>query len=210
MNEKELIERVRNCVLGNLSHPTQTLDICREVKDIEGDFCECGVAFGGMSALMANFIYENNLNKKLHMVDSFEGIPYPTKNDLNFPENLPLPKSGELKSSGISSSSVEDVSKRFFFWGISFDKVFMHKGWIENIIEEVASKIDKLSFLRIDVDLYRPTKLCLEILGPKVSKGGYILMHDPMPGCLKAVEEYVGVTNTTYLSDWGGVCWEVK
>jgi O-methyltransferase len=197
MDQNKLLGLVAPCILGNYTHPLQTLEICEAVKDIEGDFCECGVAYGGMSALMANFIVENKLDKTLFMADSFEGIPYPTENDDIFPDGLDLPKTGELKSSGISASSLLDVLSRFKYWNIPFNYLNVYEGWLENTIELLERDINRLAFLRIDVDLYRPTKLCLDYLGPKVSKGGIILVHDLMPGCDKAVNEYIEKTGLT-------------
>lgn len=210
MKEEELIEVVRSQLLGNKSHPKQTLDLCRQVKGVEGDFCECGVAYGSMSALMANFITENNLNKKLFMVDSFQGIPYPTEDDDHFPGGLDLPKTGELKSSGISSSSLQEVLERFKQWKIDLNVIQIFEGWIEETIDKISSTIEKLSFLRVDVDLYRPTKICLERLGSKVSKGGIIMVHDNMPGCIKAVSEYTDINKVIINPDDGGCYWEVK
>jgi O-methyltransferase/8-demethyl-8-(2,3-dimethoxy-alpha-L-rhamnosyl)tetracenomycin-C 4'-O-methyltransferase len=211
MKENDLIPMVQAQLLGNLSHPKQTLDICREVQNIEGDFCECGVAYGAMSALMTNFIIENNLNKTMYMADSFQGIPYPTEKDTEFPNGLDLPKTGELKSSGVSVSPLADVINRFQSWKISMDKVKIYEGWLEETLPNMVNQIDKLAFLRIDVDLYRPTSLCLKYLGPKVSKGGIILIHDSLPGCIKAIEEYTKNSYDIYKQpDDGGFFWRVS
>ena len=211
MREEDLISMVRPQVLGNYSHPIQTLDICRAVQHLEGDFCECGVAYGAISALMANFIKENNLNKFMFMADSFQGIPYPTENDDMFPNGLPLPKTGELKSSGVSVSPLGDVLNRFSSWKVSTDNIKIFEGWLENTIDDLTKSIDKLSFLRIDVDLYRPTKLCLDYLGPKVVKGGVILIHDLMPGCYKAVNEYIADKGLVIQEqpDYGGILLQI-
>jgi len=206
-----MINLVGSTVLGNRTHPQQTVDICKKVKDIEGDFCECGVAYGSMSALMANFITENKLDKFMHMADSFEGIPYPTEFDGDvFPDNLKLPKTGELKSSGVSVSSVHNVMSNFGAWGIDLTIIKLYIGWIEESIDTMVANIDKLAFLRIDVDLYRPTMLSLTKLGPKVSKGGIILVHDNLPGCIKAISDYTDFSKVTTQPDDGGFYWVVK
>ena len=51
---------------------------------------------------------------------------------------------------------------------------------------------DKISVLRLDTDWYESTKIELEVLYPKLQKGGVILIDDygHWGGCKKAVDEY--------------------
>lgn len=52
----------------------------------------------------------------------------------------------------------------------------------------------RISFLNIDVDIYEPTKTCLDLLFDRVVKGGVILLDDYVsifPGANKAVEEFL-------------------
>ena len=49
----------------------------------------------------------------------------------------------------------------------------------------------RLALLHVDVDLYEPTKCCLEYLTPLVVKGGVIVLDDfgAFPGANKAIGE---------------------
>ena len=51
---------------------------------------------------------------------------------------------------------------------------------------------EKISFLRLDTDLYTTTKKQLEVLYPKLAKGGILHIDDYgfLPGVRKAVDEY--------------------
>lgn len=43
---------------------------------------------------------------------------------------------------------------------------------------KMMSDFDTFCFVNIDVDLYQPTKDALEFFIQKLSKGGYIFIHD--------------------------------
>jgi hypothetical protein len=211
---EDFIEKVRPFILGNITHPYFTLELCEKVRDIEGDFCECGVAYGGTSAVMAKYLMTEGINKMLHMWDSFQGIPYPTQKDGHPIDNIQFPKTGELKSTGISVGSLDNVMNLMKVAGINPDILMYYYGWLEESLPILHSKMGKLSFLRIDVDLYRPTMYCLRYLYPKLSSGGYVLMHDDgkaLAGPRKAVADYVknnrkGI-KIHHFPDEGGLYW---
>src|SRR5688572_7649081 len=48
------------------------LDLCNAHKNIKGDYVECGVWRGGMSAAIAEILGKE---KRIHLFDSFEGLP---------------------------------------------------------------------------------------------------------------------------------------
>ena len=66
-----------------------------KTKSVDGDVCEFGVAQGETSTLIANEIVTSE--KKLHLFDSFKGLPKPTIKD-------------ELKDNIFSLSSMEDYA----------------------------------------------------------------------------------------------------
>lgn len=214
----DFVPKAAQLIYGNLPCPYQTLELCEKVKDLEGDFCECGVAAGGTSAVMAKFILAENLNKKIHLLDSFQGIPYPTEFDGGFIDGKVVPRTGELISTGISSCSVENVKINMRGFGIPDDIFLYHAGWLEETLPVVSNEIQSLSFLRIDVDLYRPTLYSLQYLYPKLVKGGYILIHDDckeLAGPRKAVANFIktvksSVEKVYHFSEFGGMYWRKK
>ena len=65
-----------------------------------------------------------------------------------------------------------------------------------------------ISFLNIDVDLYDPTKTCLETLFERVNGGGVILLDDynGFPGATQAIDEFLatrGLSDTLQSSQLG-------
>jgi len=59
------------------------------------------------------------------------------------------------------------------------------------------------AFVSIDADLYDPIKSGLEIFYPRLSKGGYIMVHDynniVYGGAMRAVQEYCDKNLISYV-----------
>ena len=66
------------------------------------------------------------------------------------------------------------------------------KGDIIETLDDEKNIPDKISFLRMDTDIYKTTKKQLEKLYPKLSIGGILHIDDYgiCPGVKKAVDEY--------------------
>ena len=200
-------------------------------NNIPGDFVECGVAGGAQVAAMGYARQILRADIIVHLFDSFEGIPLAGPNDNVQPGVGPIKHSvnvQKLDSLLVSSNniypelgnaskySVEQVKNHMKTFGIENNYLVYHKGWFQNTLPTDASKIDKISLLRLDGDLYESTKVCLEYLYPKISKGGYIIIDDyALSGCRKAVDEYLNKHNLTpkiipILGGGGPVYWKVQ
>lgn len=165
-----------------------TFNLAQLCKDLDGDFVECGVAAGSQVAAM----HRACPNKKIWLFDSFEGIPLASKYDLTQP-GIGVKQHDEngylLVSSGITAVSIEQVKQHFKEWNVNDENFEYVKGWFEETVP--VNKIDKISLLRLDGDLYNSTKVCLEYLYPKVVKGGYVIIDDyALHGCRLAFEDY--------------------
>jgi len=159
---------------------------------VPGAFIECGVASGSQIGAMQNAMEDLKLQRKIYGFDSFEGIPFAGINDAEQPGigKKDLSKEGLLESSGISSHSQDSVLQNFKRWGLSTDNLVLVQGWFENTVPDY--KLGKIALLRLDGDLYSSTKVCLEHLLSKVSKGGLVIIDDyQLAGCRKAVHEFI-------------------
>lgn len=171
--------------------------------NISGDFVECGVAAGTQVAAMAYACQQRASDKKVHLYDSFEGIPLAGPNDTQQPgvgeitHDVSVDLDKLLVSSGITVCSLEDVQLNMFRWAIDADRLEYHKGWFQHVLPRSEQVPDKICFLRLDGDLYESTRVCLEYLYPKVVKGGYVVIDDysSLDGCRKAVHEYLDKHN---------------
>lgn len=170
-----------------------TYECAVKLKDIEGDFVECGVAAGAQIIAMG----VGAPNKAIHAFDSFEGIPLPSNKDDQMPgikfltkeeiKNLPNPGEQELKSSGATVVGLDSFLSNVK--GINVQRLVIHKGWFEETVPN--NRIEKISLLRLDGDLYNSTIVCLEGLFKKVVKGGIVIIDDwQLAGCQQACKDY--------------------
>jgi len=146
-----------------------------KTKKIDGDVCEFGVAQGITSQLIANEI-SNDKSKKLHLFDSFEGLPKPTTNDILKDDIFNL---GSIEAyTGKMSEPEELVLKRLN--DIEFPKIrfSIHKGFIENLIISKTQFPKRVSFAYVDFDFYEPIKLILDFLDNVTKKGAIIMVDD--------------------------------
>ena len=185
---------------------------------IPGDFVECGVFAGSQCAAMARAILDARRSgfgppRVIHAFDSFEGIPIAGPHDDVQPgDPKATDRSGDLRSSGISVCTGEQLLSNWEEWGLPRDMITPHTGWFQETVprwsrlrsapnrEKRWEKVrHPIAVLRLDGDLYESTRVCLEALYPHVSSGGFVIIDDyALAGCRKAVEEYLrGVLGET-------------
>lgn len=155
-------------------HDVEALQIFMAVKQTEklkGDIAEVGVFMGGSSKL----ICEAKGNKRLHLFDTFEGLPALSEEDNKnlFYENQ-------------FSASYEEVKNYLN----SYENVFFYKGLFPSTAGPVSN--ETFSFVHLDVDLYEATLECIKFFYPRMSKGGIIISHDYAfaSGVKKAFDEF--------------------
>lgn len=165
-----------------------------ERDKIEGAFVECGVWRGGCAGIMAYVSKQFGSNRKIHLFDSFEGLPDPTGEDgreaSSYMDNV---RKGKLAPRYKCEAPLELVEELFFDkLMLSPSVVHFHKGWFDHTIPLQKAKIDKIAILRLDADWYESTKVCLAQLYDKVVQGGFVILDDYgyWEGCKKATDEF--------------------
>ncbi|MEQ8580123.1 MAG: TylF/MycF/NovP-related O-methyltransferase [Marinoscillum sp.] len=120
------------------------LDLLDQTLDLDGDIVECGAYKGGTGLLLAMLLRDLSIHKKIHLFDSFEGLPAPhlTK-DMGY-------KVGEFRSDYEQLKSLIDA------FGLN-GYITIHKGWFKDTIPQYTSRENKICFLHIDCDLYQST-----------------------------------------------------
>jgi len=153
-------------------------------NNIDGDFIETGVWKGGM-CILAKCIYDElQINKKVFVADSFEGLPPP---DI---EKYPCDKGDIHYSLPGLSISLEQVQDNFRLFDCLDDNVVFIKGWFKDSLP--TAPVEKLSILRLDGDMYEATINSLDNLYHKLSVGGYCIIDDyeGHAGCKQAVNDF--------------------
>ena len=175
-----------------------TLKSCYYVveNNIPGDFVECGVWRGG-NAILAKKIFEHlNSDKKVWMFDTFEGMTAPTNVDIEAINQISAEnKFAESQTNTHNEwcyASLEDVQKNCSDSGIDIAALKFIKGDVCDTLKKPDNVPDKISVLRLDTDWYESTKAELEVLYPKLSNGGVLIIDDygHWEGARKAVDEY--------------------
>ena len=163
------------------------LEEARRCLEFEGDFVEFGCYKGDTSLALAEIlrlksVKNANLNAKLWIYDSFEGLP--EKCEADFSELGRDFKAGEL------AVSKREVKERFLRANLPVPVI--KKAWFEDLI--VADLPEKVSFAFLDGDLYESIKISLKLVENKIEKGT-IIVHDykneALPGVARAVDEWL-------------------
>lgn len=165
-------------------------------NNIKGDFVECGVWRGGNLALMRKFCNYHKLEISIFGYDTFEGMPDATQEDIDLNGNLASEAMKRVKKNeklqNIHAYAGIDQVKRNLEKLEAFNGVKLIKGMVENTLAKKQNLPNKISILRLDTDFYSSTKTELEILFPRLVKGGVLIIDDygHFKGAQQAVDEY--------------------
>lgn len=166
---------------------------------VPGDFVECGVLYGAHPAIMLYVLRKHGIrDRKVHLFDSFQGIPKATTDDNEYEQRYYGVSDGKMVSTGVSVSSVENTRSNLAKWGV-FDPalVVFHPGWFEETMAADANKPEQIALLRVDVDLYSSTHTVFSNLYNRVVPGGFVCdddygLHGPATACRRAMESVIG------------------
>ena len=165
-----------------------------DANNIDGIICECGVALGGSSIILAN---AKNQSRSLELYDSFETMPPPTEKDgVDAHQRFETIKDG--KSTGLKGE---------LYYGYEKDLLSKVKENIRSLVPteknknikyfkgfyEDSLKINEpVALAHIDCDWYSSVWTCLKEIEPHLSTGGVLIIDDyyHYSGCKKAVDDY--------------------
>ena len=180
------------------------IDILNILKKnhILGDFVECGVYKGITLVFFQKYIEINSLeNIKIYGFDTFQGIPEPSHKDIDIygksMKDMFEKHKINKESSSWNNSSLEDVKSNFYNNTKSNNNLILIKGLVEETLVKKDNIPQKISLLKLDTSLYEGTKIELQILFPKMQKGGIILVEGYFKflGVKKAVDDFFNSKN---------------
>lgn len=165
---------------------------------IPGDFVEAGVWRGGSSMIAgASFAAMNDTARTLWLYDTFEGMTKPTLHDVQARDGLSAAQVFDKTKTGADSSdwcfaSLDDVKATMAQSGYPAGQVRYVKGKVEDTLKTASNVPERIALLRLDTDWYESTKAEMEILYPRLSPGGVLILDDygHWTGARKAVDEY--------------------
>lgn len=187
IKEQLISEGINKNVILNINEIRDLLDVrlstirllAEEIKskNIDGCIAELGV-YKGYIARELNTLFKD---RKLYLFDTFEGFD---DRDLRTENKYQKSKS---KYGKFSDTSLEDV-KRVLPYP---EQALFYKGYFP---DSVFGLEEKFALVSLDADLYLPTYNGLKYFYPRLSNGGYILLHDynsiQFPNVKKAVQDF--------------------
>jgi len=162
--------------------------------EIPGDIVEVGCWGGGALAIALSVVQANRSDKGVWGFDTFEGHPEPSPDELDVWGNSQLHRFKELKAQGADwcKVSLDVVRNNVATICGSVDGLRLVKGKAE---ETLSTHIpETVSIIRCDVDWYEPSLATFQVLYPRLSPGGIVIIDDygHHSGSKKAVDEYFG------------------
>ena len=165
-------------------------------ENIPGDLVECGVWRGGSVMGMARALEERGVaDRQLWLYDTFQGMTAPTEADVEA-------VTGTTAAQMLAQTSVadgnnvwcvagrEDVEANLRTTGYPINRFRFVEGDVARTLHSTTP--ESISLLRLDTDWYESTRMCLEVLYPKLSVGGVCILDDygHWEGARKAVDDY--------------------
>jgi len=171
---------------------------CRYVveQQILGDFVECGVWRGGNAILAAQVFRSSQARRGIWLFDTFAGMTEPTAADFKIRTGKKaLPQFLKSRRGAISQwcfASLDDVKAQFAVRGLLSPEIRFVEGDVMSTLSDPSNLPEQIAVLRLDTDWYESTKQELEMLYPRLSSGGVLIIDDygSWSGCRLAVDEY--------------------
>jgi hypothetical protein len=183
----------------NLSRILFMNDLYLKIVDVHGIIIEFGVRWGQNLALYQNLrgIYEPfNYNRKIVGFDTFEGFPEVDDKD-----------GGKVTIGDYNvTENYEDFLKKVLLYHES-ESPIAHKRKFELVKGDATKTFEQylidnpetiVALAYFDFDIYKPTKVCLELLMKRVTRGSVIAFDElncpEFPGETIAVMEAIGLS----------------
>jgi O-methyltransferase len=128
---------------------------------LEGDFVECGVHRGFMTAVAAHYLDFGTRAKTWHLFDTFSGIP---ADQLDPGHSNPA----AFQVPGL----YEAVAQRF----AAYPNVVVHRGRVPEVLRESAPP--RVAFLHLDMNSSKAEVGALEVLYERLVPGAFVLLDD--------------------------------
>jgi len=199
-------ELVRNLTLffpwQEVSRLLFMAELYQQILDVPGIVAEFGVRWGRNLALFANFraTFEAfNHNRKIVAFDTFSGLTEPTEKD----------GASQYAQKG-ALSVTKDYDRylatilQFHEQGLPYEHMTRHELVKGDATKELPAYLERhpetiVAMAYFDMDLYAPTKACLNAILPYVTKGTLLAFdevnHESFPGETVAVREVFGTQN---------------
>lgn len=197
--DREIVQKCKAFTMTSDARLWATISASKYVatNGIEGAFVECGVWRSGSSMAMALTLLDLNVkDRSFYLYDTFTGMTEPSEDDIDLHsvrareilDNTPK----EEGNSFWCIASLDDVKANMASTSYPEKLINYIQGDIVETLKIHQNIPDKIALLRLDTDWYQSTKVELEVLYPRLVKGGICIIDDygHWQGARKAVTEY--------------------
>jgi O-methyltransferase len=196
--DDETLEFVRPYTMTS---PQRIRALCSAVRyieqaGIEGAVVECGVWRGGsMMAVARTLSNLGSANRDLYLFDTFEGMTEPGPHDIALTGEMAkylLERSARTEDDMVwCYAPIERVAKALSLTGYPNGLVHLIPGPVEETLATATP--ERIALLRLDTDWYESTRQEMNVLFPRLARGGVLIIDDygHWQGARRAVDEYV-------------------
>jgi O-methyltransferase len=167
------------------------LDLLDEARQVTGDYMEIGCFVGATTVFLNRHLQANADTRPYYALDTFGGFVAPdVAHETEHRAKKELPQVAEHYLFSMND-------QRWFDYTMRLNKLNNVRSIAGDIKTMDLEKItQRLCFVLLDVDLYRPSKKALEKIWPYVVPGGVIVIDDCAPnqvfdGARQAWEEFI-------------------
>ena len=171
----EILHRLARLAGTTMLEGLYILQALEKTKNIEGDWCEFGVAHGRTSGLLGQAMFMHGLPRRLWLYDSFEGLPAPHEKDILTDDIYGM---GSIEAyQGYISFPEKWVLQELHSVNPDTEWYKVVKGWInaELLAERSPATV---AFAYLDMDFYQSTYDVLVHLIDRMPSGGIIVLDD--------------------------------
>lgn len=170
---------------------------------IPGDLVECGCALGGVAIFMRLCLTRWGMDRTIHLFDTFVGPPIGSRDTIHGGQELVWSTATENHRAGTEANIIEATG--------SLEGFHIVEGFVEQTLP--VTSLPELALLRLDTDFYESTRVEFELLYPKLTRGGVLIVDDYgyFQGSRRATDEYLATIRPTPLLNridqgvWAGV-----
>jgi hypothetical protein len=160
------------------------LQVWWQTRTIPGDVIECGAYRGATSLLVALLGRLGGVDQRVHMCDTFAGMPAVSGYDLGR-------RHGEFRP---PPDQVHLILQQAEALGVS-DRVQIHHGLFAATLAELAARHPRFALVHIDANIYQGTLDACRWTIPCVARGGAVVFDDYNGVCdlgaRLAIDEYL-------------------
>jgi hypothetical protein len=185
-----------------MTPPHRVLAFCDAVDyvvrgGIPGAVVECGVWRGGsMVAAARTLLAAQAADRDLWLYDTFAGMTEPGAHDRTADGRradtwIAAERTRDGATSGVFEATLDDVRAVLRATGYPDERMRFEVGRVEDTLTG-PDLPEQIAVLRLDTDFYESTRLELDVLFPRLSPGGVLLIDDYgyWMGARRAVDEY--------------------